>query len=112
VRFVPIGDEHVDHCADVAETLEEAGIRADIDDRDESVGKKIRKAEQDWVPYIAVVGDDEVENGTLSVRVREEGEERTTTPLDLVDEIGERVEGMPTSDRYTPLLLSDKPQFV
>jgi len=61
---------------------------------------------------MAVVGDDEVENGTLSVRVREEGEERTTTPLDLVDEIGERVEGMPTSDRYTPLLLSDKPQFV
>ena len=112
VRFVPIGDEHVEHCTDVAETLEESGIRADIDDRDESVGKKIRKAEQDWVPYIAVVGDDEVENGTLSVRVREEGEERTTTPLDLLDEIGERVEGMPTADRYTPLFLSDKPQFV
>lgn len=112
VRFVPIGDEHVEHCAEIAEKLGEAGIRADIDDRDESVGKKIRKAEQDWVPYIAVVGDDEVENGTLSVRVRADDEERTTTPLDLIDEIGEHVEGMPTCERYTPLLLSDKPQFV
>jgi threonyl-tRNA synthetase len=112
VRFVPIGDEHIEHCAEVAETLEEAGIRADIDDRDESVGKKIRKAEQDWVPYIAVVGDDEVEDGTLSVRVRADDEERTTTPLDLVDEIGEEVEGMPTTERYTPLVLSDKPNFI
>ncbi|MGK2229868.1 MAG: threonyl-tRNA synthetase [Methanobacteriota archaeon] len=112
VRFVPIGDEHTDHCAEVAETLSEAGIRADIDDRDETVGKKIRKAEQDWVPYIAVVGDEEVEDGTLSVRVREEGEERTETPQELVDEINERVKGMPTRERYTPLLLSDKPQFV
>ncbi len=58
VRFVPIGDEHTDHCAEVAETLGDAGIRADIDDRDESVGKKIRMAEQDWVPYIAFVGYD------------------------------------------------------
>jgi len=112
VRFVPIGDEHVDGCAEVAETLSDAGIRADIDDRDETVGKRIRKAEQDWVPYVAVVGDDEAEDGTLSVRVREEGEERTTTPLDLVEEIGDRVEGMPTRERYTPLRLSDKPQFV
>jgi len=112
VRFVPIGDEHVEHCAEIAEGLEEAGIRADIDDRDESVGKKIRKAEQDWVPYIAVVGDDEVENGTLSVRVRADDEERTTTPLDLIDEIGEKVGDAPTCERYTPLLLSDKSQFV
>ena len=112
VRFVPIGDEHVEHCADIAETLSDAGIRADIDDRDETVGKKIRKAEQDWVPYVAVVGDDEIEDGTLSVRVREDDEEITTTPLDLVDDIGEKVAGMPTRERYTPLLLSDKPQFV
>jgi len=112
VRFVPIGDEHVEHCADLAEQFGETGLRADVDDRGESVGKRIRKAEQDWVPYIAVVGDDEVEKGTLSVRMREEDEEKTTTPIDLIDEIGERVEDTPTRDRYTPLLLSDKPNFV
>ena len=112
VRFVPIGDEHVDHCAEVAETLDGAGVRADIDDRDESVGKKIRKAEQDWVPYIAVVGDEEVENGSLSVRVRADDEERDTTPEELIEEIDEKTEGMPNRERYTPLLLSDKPNFV
>ena len=112
VRFVPIGDEHVEHCAEVVETLEEAGIRADIDDRDESVGKKIRKAEQDWVPYIAVVGDEEVENGSLSVRVRADDEEHDTTPEELIEEIDEKTEGMPNRERYTPLLLSDKPNFV
>jgi threonyl-tRNA synthetase len=112
VRFVPIGDEHIEHCAEVAETLDGAGIRADIDDRDESVGKKIRKAEQDWVPYIAVVGDDEVKDGSLSVRVRADEEERTTTPEGLIEEIDEKTEGMPNRERYTPLLLSDKPNFV
>jgi len=112
VRFVPIGDEHTEHCIDLAEQFGEAGLRADVDERNESVGKRISKAEQDWVPYVAVVGDDELEEGALSVRVREEGEEETTTPLDLIDEIGEGVRGMPVCERYTPLLLSDKPNFV
>jgi threonyl-tRNA synthetase len=111
VRFVPIGNEHVERCAEVAETFGETGIRADVDDRDESVGKKIRKAEQDWVPYVAVVGDDEIKSETVSVRMRG-GDEKTLAPLDLLDEVCENVEGMPTSERYTPLLLSEKPQFV
>ena len=77
----------------------------------ESVGKKIRKAEQDWVPYVAVVGDDEIKSETVSVRMRG-GDEKTLAPLDLLDEVCENVEGMPTCERYTPLLLSEKPQFV
>ncbi len=112
VRFVPIGDEHVDRCREVAEELEVDGVRADVDDTGDSVGAKISKAERDWVPYIAVVGDDEVESGGLSVRVRAEGKEREMEVDELAGRVAEESEGMPEEERYTPMLLSEKPNFV
>ncbi len=112
VRFVPIGDEHVSHCVERARELEEAGFRVDVDDTGDSVGAKISRAERDWVPYVAVVGDDEVESGELSVRVREEGEEHDMAVDELLDRLDDDTEDMPVEDRYTPLLLSEKPNFV
>ena len=63
VRFVPVGDEHVEYCDALADDLATAGIRADVDDRDETVGTRIAEAETDWVPYHVVVGDRETRRG-------------------------------------------------
>jgi threonyl-tRNA synthetase len=63
VRFVPVDDEHVEYCDALADDLATAGIRADVDDRDETVGTRIAEAETDWVPYHVVVGDREMRRG-------------------------------------------------
>ncbi|MES2995089.1 MAG: threonine--tRNA ligase [Patescibacteria group bacterium] len=73
-RVLPIsGDKHGAYAAEVVKALKEAGIRADVDDANESLGKKIRNAKGEKIPYMLVVGDAEMEAGTLSVESRDEG---------------------------------------
>jgi threonyl-tRNA synthetase len=72
---LPIADRHVDYARDAAERLREAGLRVEIDERSESVGKKIREAEVLKVPYMLVVGDSELEAGTVAVRRHREGDQ-------------------------------------
>jgi threonyl-tRNA synthetase len=94
---LPIADRHVDAAQAVAERLREAGIRAEVDDRTESVGRKIRDAELRKIPYMVVVGDREAETGTVSVRRHREGDEGTLSLDDLVarmmEEVARRDEG-------------------
>jgi len=71
---IPVADRHADYAAEVAAELRAAGVRAHVDSRSESMGKKIREAEMQKVPYMAVVGDREVEDGTVSVRARSRGD--------------------------------------
>jgi threonyl-tRNA synthetase len=71
---LPIADRHVEYAAGVREQLEEAGLRAEVDERTESVGKKIRDAEVRKVPYMLVVGDQEADAGEVSVRRHREGD--------------------------------------
>jgi threonyl-tRNA synthetase len=66
--LLPIADRHADYGREVLTTLNEAGLRAELDDRTESVGRKIRDAELRKIPYMLVVGDREVEGGAVSVR--------------------------------------------
>jgi len=73
-RVIPISDKHVDAAQKVAEDLKNLGIRAEVDGRDEKIGKKIRQAQIEKTPYMLVIGDKEVEDGTLSVRSRNEGD--------------------------------------
>jgi threonyl-tRNA synthetase len=106
---LPIADRHGDYAQEVLRTLRAAGagsgeeapvtIHADVDDRGESIGKRIRDAQLQKVPYILVVGDREVEQG--AVGVRERGEDKGARPLaafvgDLVAEVRER--RLPGSD--------------
>ncbi len=74
VRFLPIADRHIEHCEKAAEKLRNAGIRVEIDDSKESVGKKIRNAEMAKVPYMLVVGDKEIETDKPAVRSYAEGD--------------------------------------
>jgi threonyl-tRNA synthetase len=112
VRFLPIGDEHVDHCDALVDDLAAAGIRADVDDRDASVGKKIATAETDWVPYYIVVGDDEIDSGEYGVNVRTTGEEPMMTADELRETVDEDVGELPRPARYLPKHLTDHPTFA
>jgi threonyl-tRNA synthetase len=73
-RVLPIADRHAEYAAGVAEQLRAQGVRADVDDRSESVGRKIRDAELAKVPYMLVVGDNEREQAGVSVRRHREGD--------------------------------------
>ncbi len=72
VKLLTIADRHCDYACDIKRRLEEKGIRVEMDDRNEKIGYKIREARLQKVPYMLIIGDNEVENGTLSVRERGE----------------------------------------
>ncbi|MFC6799083.1 MULTISPECIES: threonine--tRNA ligase [unclassified Haladaptatus] len=112
VRFIPVSDDHVDYCDDLVARLAEAKIRADVDERSETVGKRIAKAERDWVPYYVVVGDRELEAGAFKVNRRESSDEVSLSFDELHelvdDEIGER----PRRPRYLPAHVSGHPHFT
>jgi len=113
VRFIPVNpDEHLAYCEGLVDELEAADIRADIDDRDESVGKRIATAETDWVPYYVVVGGDEIESDQLGVNVRAGDRETDMTLPDLREVVHEDVDGLPQKARYLPRHVSDHPNFT
>ena len=69
---IPIADRHLPYARQVADRLEEAGVRVEVDDRGERMNAKIRDAQNQKIPYMLVVGDREVEQSTVSVRLRTE----------------------------------------
>ncbi len=81
VRFLPVTDRAADYCAEKAKALEAMGFRVEVDYRNEKIGKKIREATLEKVPYMLVVGDRDMENGTVSPRHRS-GEDLGAMPFD------------------------------
>src|SRR5215204_2793348 len=82
---LPIADRHLDYARDVERQLEEAGIRADVDERTESIGKKIRDAELHKVPHMLIVGDQERSDGNVAVRRHREGDLGTQPVSDFIE---------------------------
>ena len=74
VRFLPVTDRASDYCAQQAKKLEALGFRVEVDYRNEKIGKKIREAQLEKIPYMVVVGDRDMENGTVSPRHRADGD--------------------------------------
>ena len=74
VRFLPVTDRGSDYCAEQAKKLEALGFRVEVDYRNEKIGKKIREAQLEKIPYMVVVGDRDMENGTVSPRHRADGD--------------------------------------
>lgn len=72
VVLIPIADRHFAYAQEVAQDLKTAGLRVDVDDRGERMNAKIRDAQNQKIPYMLVIGDREVENGTVAVRLRSE----------------------------------------
>ncbi len=111
VRVIPVSDEVLDYALYVAGKLEGAKIRVDVDDTSDRLNKKIRKAEKEWVPYIIVVGRNEKEQNTITVRRRSDGKQVEMQLEDLIKEIKSQTEGFPYKPRPLPLLLSKRPKF-
>ena len=74
VRFLPVTDRAADYCAEQAKKLEDMGFRVEVDYRNEKIGRKIRDAQMEKVPYMVIVGDRDMENGTVSPRHRADGD--------------------------------------
>jgi threonyl-tRNA synthetase len=87
---LPIADRHAEAAAGVLAALADAGLRAEIDDRTESVGRKIRDAELRKVPYMLVVGDREAEAGTVAVREHRVGDSGSVPVADFVAQLVDR----------------------
>ncbi len=112
VRLIPISDKFLDKVEQLAQQISAHSIRVDIDDSASTLQKKIREAEQEWVPYIIVVGEKEIESGTLSVRDREQkGKQETFTAEQLITKVSEKIAGKPFKPLPLPLYLSKRPSF-
>jgi threonyl-tRNA synthetase len=78
VKLLPISEKYHDYVEEVLEKMKKKGIRAEMDERNEKIGYKIREARNEKIPYFVVIGEQEQENGTLSVTSREKGDEGKT----------------------------------
>lgn len=88
---LPIADRHADRAHEIEAELKKYGIRVKVDDRSEKIGYKIREAQLQKTPYMLVVGDKEVENGTVSVRHRGEGDIGSMELSSLCDRLADEV---------------------
>lgn len=111
VRLCPINDSLVPFAENVADELSSAEIRVDIDDRSESIGKKIRDAEMEWVPLTVVLGEKERESGALAVRFRETGKVENMKPKDLEEYVKSRTKNFPFRLLPMPRMLTRRPIF-
>jgi threonyl-tRNA synthetase len=113
VRIIPVSERFLDKAKEVAEKIE---ARVDVDDRDETLNKKIRDASMEWIPYIAVIGEKEVQEGKLSVTIRSESDLKGQKRVMMsIEELNERLrrdcEGKPFMPLTLPKLLSLRPSF-
>ena len=95
---LPITDRQIEYARSVWTRLEEAGIRATLDDRSEKVNLKIREAQLQKVPYMLVVGDREQQNGQVAVRNRKHGDQGAKPLDEFVAEIGKLIDSKAVSE--------------
>ena len=91
VRILPITDRHNEYGNKLKSELEECGVRVHLDDRNEKVGYKIREAQADKVPYMLIIGDQEQESGTVSLRLRDHTANETLEFNDFKDKLVEEI---------------------
>ncbi len=92
IKMLPIADRHLDRIYEIKKQLEAAGLRVEVDDRSEKIGFKIRSAQLEKVPYMVIVGDKDIENNTISIRSRKEGEIGAMKVQDFITAIVEEIE--------------------
>ena len=114
VRIIPVAERHQARALEIASEL---GLRTDIDDRDETVGKKIRDAGREWIPYVAVIGDEELASGDMTVTVRAESTPKSPAkvkmnPADLKARVSAETAGKPWRRLPLAMMLSERPKFI
>ena len=112
VRIIPLKDEFYDFSENLADKISGNDVRVDIDDRNESIGKRIREAEKEWIRYILVIGEKEKNSENLSIRDRQTGDVREISFNDFINEIKKQTTGKPFTGLNLPKYLSKRPQLM
>lgn len=92
VQIIPVGDDFLEYAAEVEKTLFNAGIRVEVDRRNEKLGKKIREAQLQQIPYMLIVGQKEQEAGEVSVRHRRKGDLGSLNVQEFLSRIQEEID--------------------
>ncbi|MFQ5998535.1 MAG: threonine--tRNA ligase, partial [Candidatus Bathyarchaeia archaeon] len=111
VRLVPISKQFFAFADKVADLLENADIRVDLDDIEETLSKKIRRAETSWIPFVAVVGKKEEATEKMAVRIRQNGENRELTLEEIIAQVKKETGGYPRRPLPFPRYLSRRPGY-
>ncbi len=109
VRIIPIKKEYLDYAKSIAEKLLAKGIRVDIDDREESLGKRIRDAGREWIPYIIVIGEREIKSNTVNVRFRRTNDQKIMSVDELIEMIDKEIKDYPRIPQTLPVMISQRP---
>ena len=109
VRIIPLKDEFLQFSKQLAEKLSSQKIRVDIDDRNDTIGKRIRDAEKEWIQYILVIGERETGSENLSIRERGTDDVKELSFEQFIEEIHAQTDDKPYSSLNVPLLLSKRP---
>jgi threonyl-tRNA synthetase len=113
VRIIPVSEKYIEYSIELMKNISSFKIRADIDDRAFSMGKKIMYAEEEWVPYILVVGEKEKTSNLLSVRNRYQDRKTINMTKDsLIKEILDQTKDLPFRNLNVADTLSKRPIFV
>lgn len=112
VRIIPVASKHTEFGEKIVDELNKNNIRADIDDRELSVGKKIREAESEWIHYILVIGDKEVDGSELVVRERLSKSQYGIALDNLMKKIKQEISDKPYLPLNLPVYLSKRPLIM
>jgi threonyl-tRNA synthetase len=112
VRIIPLKEEFNEFTQILSDKISANNVRVDIDDRNESIGKRIREAEKEWIRYILVIGEKEANSHNLSIRDRQTGDVREISFDDFINEINEQTQGKPFSGLNLPKYLSKRPKLM
>ncbi len=112
LRICPVNDSFIKDAEKLADKLEKENIRVDVDDRTESINKKIRDAETEWVPLIIVLGEKEKKTKKYATRFRESGKVDNLELKKLIKTIKDKTKGYPYKPLSLPKLLTKRPIFV
>jgi threonyl-tRNA synthetase len=112
IRLIPVNQTFTSKCLEINNYFKENNIRADIDDREESLSKKIREAEMEWIQYVVIIGEKEISSNTISVRDRMKKSSYEITMMELKEMIQSQTKDKPYLPINLPELLSNRPKIM
>ena len=111
VRICPLSEKFNEQAIKLAETFNLSNIRADVEDRDIPLSKKISNAESEWCPYTIVLGEREIASGKLAIRIRQSGKIETIFQDDLIMKLQKEQNSMPFKPLPLPIQITKRPIF-
>jgi threonyl-tRNA synthetase len=111
LRLIPVNDDYLKHCEVLSQLLNQNNVRADIDDRNERLARKIRISEQNWIPYVLVIGKQEMDTAKYNLRDRAGKEISDLNINSVISLLKEQQQHMPYKPLNLNKLVSNQPIF-